>query len=237
MGFSFIKMEKNKLIIITGSSGGIGSKILEYFSKRYNILAIYNKNKPNLNNKNIRYLKLDFMKKIVINKSYYKNKKIILINLAAVKYDALLINYKRSQLRTMFKINVEAAFEILKILLPEMIIKKWGRIINFSSTDGINGDVGITSYSATKYSLHGLSKALSKEYGMLGITSNILILGNFNNGMYKKLNHAQRKKILERIPSKKTGNIKNIINAVNFLIKSDYINGAEIKIDGGLQTQ
>jgi 3-oxoacyl-[acyl-carrier protein] reductase len=72
---------------------------------------------------------------------------------------------------------------------------------------------------------------------MLGITSNILILGNFNNGMYKKLNHAQRKKILERIPSKKTGNIKNIINAVNFLIKSDYINGAEIKIDGGLQTQ
>ncbi len=92
MGFSFIKMEKNKLIIITGSSGGIGSKILEYFSKRYNILAIYNKNKPNLNNKNIRYLKLDFMKKIVINKSYYKNKKIILINLAAVKYDALLIN-------------------------------------------------------------------------------------------------------------------------------------------------
>ena len=237
MGFSFIKMEKNKLIIITGSSGGIGSKILEYFSKRYNILAIYKKNKPNLNNKNIRYLKLDFMKKIVINKSYYKNKKIILINLAAVKYDALLINYKRSQLRTMFKINVEAAFEILKILLPEMIIKKWGRIINFSSTDGINGDVGITSYSATKYSLHGLSKVLSKEYGMLGITSNILILGNFNTGMYKKLNYAQQKKILERIPSKKTGNIKNIINAVNFLIKSDYINGAEIKIDGGLQTQ
>ena len=237
MGFSFIKMEKNKLIIITGSSGGIGSKILEYFSKRYNILAIYKKNKPNLNNKNIRYLKLDFMKKIVINKSYYKNKKIILINLAAVKYDALLINYKRSQLRTMFKINVEATFEILKILLPEMIIKKWGRIINFSSTDGINGDVGITSYSATKYSLHGLSKVLSKEYGMLGITSNILILGNFNTGMYKKLNYAQQKKILERIPSKKTGNIKNIINAVNFLIKSDYINGAEIKIDGGLQTQ
>lgn len=236
MGFSFIKMEKNKLIIITGSSGGIGSKILEYFSKRYNILAIYKKNKPNLNNKNIRYLKLDFMKKIVINKSYYKNKKIILINLAAVKYDALLINYKRSQLRTMFKINVEATFEILKILLPEMIIKKWGRIINFSSTDGINGDVGITSYSATKYSLHGLSKVLSKEYGMLGITSNILILGNFNTGMYKKLNYAQQKKILERIPSKKTGNIKNIINAVNFLIKSDYINGAEIKIDGGLQT-
>jgi 3-oxoacyl-[acyl-carrier protein] reductase len=234
MGFSFIKMEKNKLIIILGSSGGIGTPILKYFSKKYNILAIYKKNRPIVTNKRIKYLKMDLAKKIKINKSYYKNKKIIYINLAAIKNDKLLINYKKSEWRMAFKINVESTFEILQIILPEMIINKWGRIINFSSTDGINGDVGISSYSATKYSLHGLSRTLSKEYGMLGITSNVLVLGNFNYGMFKKLKDEKQKRILERVPNKKTGNIKNIINAINFLINSDYVNGAEIKIDGGI---
>lgn len=234
MGFGFIKMEKNKLIILLGSSGGIGTPILNYFSKKYNIIAIYKKNRPIVTNKRIKYLKLDLAKKIKINKSYYNNKKIIYINLAAIKNDKLLINYKKSEWRMAFKINVESTFEILKIILPEMILNKWGRIINFSSTDGINGDVGISSYSATKYSLHGLSRTLSKEYGMLGITSNVLVLGNFNYGMFKKLKDEKQKRILERVPNKKTGNIKNIINAINFLINSDYVNGAEIKIDGGI---
>ena len=234
MGFSFIKMEKNKLIIISGSSGGIGTPILKYFSKKYNILAIYKKNRPIVTNKRIKYLKLDLAKKIKINKSYYKNKKIIYINLAAIKNDKLLINYKKSEWRTAFKVNVGSTFEILQIILPEMILNKWGRVINFSSTDGINGDVGISSYSATKYSLHGLSRTLSKEYGMLGITSNVLVLGNFNYGMFKKLKDEKQKRLLEKVPNKKTGNIKNIINAINFLINSDYVNGAEIKIDGGI---
>jgi 3-oxoacyl-[acyl-carrier protein] reductase len=234
MGFGFIKMEKNKLIIILGASGGIGTPILKYFSKKYNILAVYKKNRPIVTNKRIKHLKLDLAKKIKINKSYYKNKKIIYINLAAIKNDKLLINYKKSEWRMAFKINVESTFDILQIILPEMILNKWGRIINFSSTDGINGDVGISSYSATKYSLHGLSRTLSKEYGMLGITSNVLVLGNFNYGMFKKLKDEKQKRILERVPNKKTGNIKNIINAINFLINSDYVNGAEIKIDGGI---
>ena len=234
MGFGFIKMEKNKLIIILGASGGIGTPILKYFSKKNNILAIYKKNRPIVTNKRIKHLKLDLAKKIKINKSYYKNKKIIYINLAAIKNDKLLINYKKSEWRMAFKINVESTFDILQIILPEMILNKWGRIINFSSTDGINGDVGISSYSATKYSLHGLSRTLSKEYGMLGITSNVLVLGNFNYGMFKKLKDEKQKRILERVPNKKTGNIKNIINAINFLINSDYVNGAEIKIDGGI---
>ena len=234
MGFSFIKMEKNKLIIISGSSGGIGTPILKYFSKKYNILAIYKKNRPIVTNKRIKYLKLDLAKKIKINKSYYKNKKIIYINLAAIKNDKLLINYKKSEWRTAFKVNVGSTFEILQIILPEMILNKWGRVINFSSTDGINGDVGISSYSATKYSLHGLSRTLSKEYGMLGITSNVLVLGNFNYGMFKKLKDEKQKRLLEKVQNKKTGNIKNIINAINFLINSDYVNGAEIKIDGGI---
>ena len=229
-------MEKNKLIIITGSSGGIGSEILNYFAKKNNILAIYNKSKPVNKNKKIKYLKLNLEKKIKLDKSYFRDKKIIFINLAAIKNDKLIINYKISEIRKIFRVNVESTFELLKIILPGMIVKKWGRIINFSSTDGINGDVGVSGYAATKSALHGLSNVLSKEYGMFGITSNVIVLGNFNYGMFKKLNNIKQKKILERIPNKKTGDIKNIINAINFIINSNYVNGTTIKIDGGMQT-
>ena len=52
--------------------------------------------------------------------------------------------------------------------------------------------------------------------------------------LYKKLNKKKQKKLLEKVPLKKTGNIKNIINAIEFLVKSDYVNGSEIKIDGGI---
>jgi NAD(P)-dependent dehydrogenase (short-subunit alcohol dehydrogenase family) len=54
--------------------------------------------------------------------------------------------------------------------------------------------------------------------------------------MFKKLSNMKQKKILERIPNKKTGDIKNVINAINFIINSDYVNGTTIKIDGGMQT-
>ncbi len=227
-------MEKDTLIIISGSSGGLGVKILEHFAKNNNVLAMYNRNKPTIRDKKIKFIKLDFKKKIKINHNYYKNKKIIFINLASVKINKLLINSSFLEWKNCFKINVDSTFQIIKNILPEMIKKKWGRIINFSSTDGSNGDVGIAGYTATKYSIHGFSKVISKEYGIFGITSNILILGNFDYGMFKNLSIEKKNELLKKVPNKKTGNIKNIINAINFIIKSNYVNGAEIKIDGGI---
>jgi 3-oxoacyl-[acyl-carrier protein] reductase len=227
-------MEKDKLIILPGSSGGIGEHILKYFSKRYYVLALYNNNKPKIINKKIKFLRVNFKKKIKINNNIFKNKKIILINLASVKINKLFIHSNIYEWKNQFKINVESLFQITKNILPEMIKKKWGRIINFSSTDGINGDIGIAGYSATKYSIHGLSKVLSKEYGRFGITTNILILGNFNYGMFQNLSVEKKNMLLKKVPANKTGSIKNIINAIKFIINSDYVNGAEIKIDGGI---
>jgi NAD(P)-dependent dehydrogenase (short-subunit alcohol dehydrogenase family) len=234
LGFSFIKMEKDKLIILSGSSGGIGEEILKYFSKKYYVLALYNNNKPKIINKKIKFLKADFKKKIIIKNIFFKNKKIIFINLAAIKINKLFIHSNIHEWKNQFKINVDSFFEITKSILPEMIKKNWGRIINFSSTDGINGDIGIAGYAATKHSIHGFSKVLSKEYGRFGITTNVLILGNFNYGMFKNLSIKKKSTLLKKVPGNKTGRIKNIINAINFIINSDYVNGAEIKIDGGI---
>jgi len=234
MGSSYSKMEKNKIILLTGASGGIGFEILKSISKKNKVVAIYNKNKPKLNNKNVKLIKLDLENQISLNHKFLENKKIIFINLAAIKIDNLLVNTKVETWEKIFQINVHSFFSILQIVLPYMIKKKWGRIISFSSTDGEIGDIGTSAYSASKYSLIGMNKVISKEYGKFGITCNMIVLGNFNYGMYKKLSQKKRNKLLEKVPNKKTGNITNIINAINYIINSEYVNGSRMKIDGGI---
>lgn len=227
-------MEKNSLIIVSGASGGLGEVIIKELAKKSKILAIFNKNKPKVFHKNIEFLKLDLSKKFKLNKKFFSNKKITFLNLASIKIDKLMINLSFSEWEKAYQVNVHSFFKLLNMFLPEMIKINYGKIIIFSSTDGYQGDIGTSSYTSTKHSLHGLSKVISKEYGARGITSNVLLLGNYNYGLYRKLNKKKQKKLLEKVPLKKTGNIKNIINAIEFLVKSDYVNGSEIKIDGGI---
>ena len=110
----------------------------------------------------------------------------------------------------------------------------WGRIISASSAGGIAGDKGTILYSMSKNATQSMMKVMSKEYGKFNITFNTLKLGNFDYGLFQKLDKNFQKKLLEKVPSKKTGDIKNISNAIDFLIKSDYVNGSSINIDGGL---
>ncbi len=227
-------MEKNKLIILTGASGGLGSNILKYFSKKCKILAIYNQRKPKFKNKNVTLLKINFLDKVEIPKKYLISKKIILINLASIKKDGLSLNYNLKNWREIFKVNVESNFEISKIVLKQMVLNNWGRIINFSSSDGVKGDFGTMAYTSSKLAIHGINKVISKEYAKFNITSNILLLGNFNYGMFKKLSTSKKTQLLNNVPNKKHGKIENIYNAIEFIINSDYVNNSEIKIDGGL---
>ena len=135
------------------------------------------------------------------------------------------------------EINVNAFLKIINKVIPFMMKNNWGRIINVSSTGGILGDKGAILYSMSKNATLSMMKVMSKEYGKFNITFNTLKLGNFNYGLFKKLNKEFRKKLLEKVPSKKTGNIKNILFAIDFLIKTDYVNGSSINIDGGLDSQ
>ena len=92
---------------------------------------------------------------------------------------------------------------------------------------------GTSAYSASKTGLQGLSKVISKENAQYNITSNIIELGAFEAGMYKKLSKKEKIKILNKLPNKKLGTIKDIANTIKFLINTNFINGSVIKIDGG----
>ena len=224
------------MIILTGISGGIGLPLAKQVSKIDQVIGIYKNNKPEINIKNVTFLQCDISveKQLTkLDKYIRSDDQLILISAAAVKFDSLLINQSFSKRKKMIDINLGSNFLICKYLIKKMIFSKWGRIIFFSSTGAKRGDIGTAGYSASKTGLYGLSKVISKEYGQYNITSNVFELGAFEAGMYKRLNEKQKMKIINKLPNKKLGTINEITLAIKLLIKSSFINGSIIKIDGG----
>jgi len=229
-------MDKKKIILVLGASSGIATELNKFFYKKYPLYFFYFKNKPK-HLKNTKSIKLDLQNvkkiQITLDKLQIKNKKIIILNLAAIKLDKISYNINNSDLEKTFKINTFSFLIFVQYLLPKMVKEKWGRVINFSSTAGSAGEKGTLLYTASKNATHGMINVMSKEYAKFNITFNTIELGNFNFGLFKKLNPEMRKKIISNIPSKKTGDIRDIYNSIHFIINSGYVNGSKINIDGG----
>ena len=228
------------MIIVSGASGGIGRVVVDQLRKLDSIIAIYNSS--DLINKdydNVKWVQANLLKnsnidKIVNELKDAADENITFVNMSSIKKDGLLVNYDLAEWNDVISLNITSVFYLTKMLLPLMIEKRWGRFIFITSTGGMRGDIGTVSYSTSKTALIGFSKVISKEYGRFNITSNILSLGTFDTGMFHKINDNKKKEILKSIPSKKVGNISNIVNAVEFINKSDYVNGSIISIDGGM---
>tara|TARA_B110000971_G_scaffold211679_1_gene240241 strand:- start:78 stop:758 length:681 start_codon:yes stop_codon:yes gene_type:complete len=226
------------MIIIAGSNSGLVNEIIKFSMGPEIIVALYNKNKPKFNKKNLFFFKQNFTK--TINKDLIKfiekhnDKKITIVNFVSIKKDMMSYKIQKKDFLETFDVNVFGFFIFIKTFLPLMIQNKWGRIINISSTGGLRGDIGTVLYTSSKNATLGMFNVLAKEYSRFNITFNSISLGSFNTGMYKKLPDDIKQKILSNIPSHKNGNFRNIFNGINFIKKSDYVNGSNIKIDGGM---
>ena len=231
-------MVKKPIILLFGASSGIASELIKFFKKKFIIYAFYNQKKITSKLK-LKKIKLNLLRNDEIStklkKLSLKSQKITIINFASIKIDKLSFNINNKNLKQTFQINTFSFFKILQILLPIMMKSKWGRVIDISSTGGLAGEKGTLLYSVSKNASLSMMKVLSQEYGAFNITFNSLLLGNFDVGLFKLLKQDIKNEILKKIPSKKTGNIINIYNAIKFLINSDYVNGSSIKIDGGYQ--
>lgn len=218
------------MIILTGASGGLGQAIRGDLAKIDELHPISHKNGLEFDNK-VNLEDLESIKRYI---EYWKDKlnHITLIHLAAVKIDETARYVSEASWDKVFNVNIKGAFFLSQFLLPIMTTEKWGRIIWVISS-GL-GDIGTTTYSATKFGLLGISEVLSKEYARFGITSNILQLGYFPTGMYTSLSPTKKQQLLDQIPSGELGDPKNIVNAIKMIIDSDFVNGSVINIDGGV---
>lgn len=227
------------MIILTGASGGIGRAILPSLTALDNIVAIYHTRPPDINgmdNVVIHQLDLTSEREVgdFVASMKGRLKKITLIHAAALSRDGLAAKFSSADWDQVINVNLRGNFLLTKALLMPMIEEKWGRIIHFSSVAGMRGVPGTLAYSTAKTGLLGMSRVIANEYARFGITSNVLVPGYFNTGLIETLSEKVRKKILESIPSGRLGDPANIVNAVEFLMKSDYVNGSDICIDGGI---
>ena len=227
------------MIILTGSSGGIGREILPKLLKIDNIIALYNSVLPDIEESDqVRLLKLDLSSEKDVRKFCARWKKectkITLIHAAALSRDGLAAQLDVHDWDRVLDVNLRGNFLITRELLVPMIKERWGRIIHFSSVAGIRGMPGTLAYSTAKTGLLGMSRVLAREYARFNITSNVIALGYFNTGLVETLSEKVRKEIIEEIPSRKLGDSSNIVNAIEYLIKSEYTSGSVLNIDGAI---
>ena len=227
------------MIILTGASEGIGHAFLSSLSKLDKVIAISHSKAINVDELDgVEPYQVDLTSEIEVNKFVSKIKsklsKIVIIHAAAISLDNLAVKFDTKDWDQSMSLNLNSNFFLTRALLTTMIGDGWGRVIHISSIAGMKGVPGTIAYSTAKTGLLGMSKVLANEYARFGVTSNVLILGYFNTGLIDTLNEKSRQKILASIPSKRLGSPSNIVNAIDFLIKSEYVNGSTVNIDGGI---
>ena len=159
----------------------------------------------------------------------------VLVNNAGISKDVLLVWMEDNDWSTVIDTNLNSFYNVTSPLIKDMILNKWGRIINVVSLSGIKGLPGQTNYAAAKAGVIGATKALAQEVGRKKITVNAVAPGYIATEMTAELNEKELKKI---IPVNRFGKADEVASLVSFLASDDaaYITGEVININGGLYT-
>lgn len=160
----------------------------------------------------------------------------VLVNNAGITKDMLIMRMKKEDFEQVIDVNLVGTFNITKNVVPYMMKKRDGRIINISSVVGISGNAGQTNYSASKAGIIGFTKSLAKEIGSRSILVNAVAPGFIETEMTENLPEEVKENINKNIPIKRMGNVKDVANLVKFLASEDssYITGQVINVDGGM---
>ena len=238
---------KDKNIIVTGASGGIGNSIVKKLCERgANILASGTKleklEKLKSENKNIKILKFDISEIEKIDQfiedasSELGGNLDCLINNAGITQDNLAIRMSLEEWKKVIDINLTSTFLMSKSAIKKMLKNKSGKIINITSVVGHTGNLGQANYTASKAGIIAMSKSLAIEYAKKNINVNCISPGFIKTAMTDKIDEKFKEIIISKIPSARLGEPEDIANAVLFLAsdQSNYINGETLHVNGGM---
>ncbi len=160
----------------------------------------------------------------------------ILVNNAGIARDANLARMQKDQWDNVLSTNLGGVFNLTKPLILNMVKKRKGVIINLSSIVGLYGATGQTCYATSKAGIIGFTKALSKELAMFGVRVNAIAPGFIESDMLSQVNDDRLQKMIARIPSGRLGTSEDVANLVCFLAsdRAQYITGQVIQVDGGI---
>lgn len=159
----------------------------------------------------------------------------VLVNNAGITRDSMLHKMDPSAWNIVIATNLTSVFNMCRLIVPTMRDKKFGRIINISSVNGVKGQVGQANYSAAKAGILGFTKALAQESANKGITVNAIAPGYISTDMTEVIRDDIKEKIIARIPMGRFGTVEEIANAVLFLAndKSSFVTGITLNVNGG----
>ena len=237
---------KNKKVIITGATGGIGNSLVKkFYDNGSTVLATGTKEekldklKSEFNNIKVEKFNLGEHEKV---ESFIEsaNDKLggldILINNAGINLDSLTIRLSEENWKKVLDINLTSTFLMCKYAIKKMIKNKYGRIINITSIVGHTGNLGQANYSASKAGIVAFSKSLAIEYSKKNINVNCVSPGFIKTEMTDKINEEFKKHLISKIPSGDLGTGEDVSNCVAFLASdmANYITGETIHVNGGM---
>lgn len=241
----------SKVALITGATRGIGKQIAIKLAKEgYNIAINYRKENEELENTK-REIEEQNVKCLAVQgdvSNFEDTKRFVdevinefgaidvLVNNAGITKDMLILRMQKEDFESVVNVNLTGTFNVTKNVVPYMMKKRSGRIINISSVVGISGNAGQTNYSASKAGIIGFTKSLAKEVASRNILVNAVAPGFIETDMTSILKDDVKAEIAKNIPLKRMGTAEDVANVVKFLASEDssYITGQVINVDGGM---
>jgi len=239
-------MLKDKVVLITGASGGIGKAIAKKFAEAEAKVALNDIAPAEEALKSFsqeiggKYFLADVSKfeeveKMVENIQKEFGRLDVLVNNAGITQDRTLAKMTKEEWQKVIDIDLTGVFNCTKVALP-LIIANQGKIISISSLVGQRGNFGQTNYAAAKAGIIGFTKALSKEVGRFGVTVNAIAPGFIETRLTENLPPELKETIKKFTPLGRFGKPEEVASLIFFLASEEasFITGAVINIDGGL---
>jgi len=241
---------KDKVVLVTGASRGIGKDIAVSFAREGATVALCARSVESLEKVSAEItaaggkalcVKTDVSNSNDIQSAVEKildsaGRIDILVNNAGVTKDNLIARMSEDDWDTVISVNLKGTFFFTKIVGKTMMKQKEGKIINISSVVGLTGNAGQANYAASKAGVIGLTKSVARELAKRNICVNAVAPGFINTDMTGGLHDAQKEAALTNIPMARFGETRDIAEAVLFLAsdKANYITGQVLVVDGGM---
>ena len=236
---------KNAVVLITGGTRGIGRAVAQRFkevgAKVYITGTSQEKTLKVAEELGVSGFKMDVSNREEVKKRVAEIVEVegridVLVNNAGITKDSLFIRMKDEDWDRVVEVNLNGVYNVSRAVVPVMVKKRKGVIINISSVVGFTGNVGQVNYSATKSALIGFTKSLAKELGGRGVRVNCVAPGYITTDMTKKIPEKIKSELIKSIPLRREGEPKEVADACLFLASdmASYITGTTLHVNGGL---